>query len=368
MMKKICHFTTVHFRYDTRIFYRECKSIAKKGFETLLYVADDKEAETIDGVNIRSIGKPKNRFTRILFSTFKMFLTVQKEKADIYHFHDPELIFVGFLLKLKGKKVIYDIHENIIDQIKTKDWIPFKLNFFFSKFYSILIPLICQKIPLILAENSYLNDYQNYSKRLTLVLNKPELTEFIKFKSNNRKRNDIFYIGSITLDRGFDKFWKVMDLINKEYPKIKMHLIGKVELPRNILYQYQKRENIIIYGRKSLKKGYEISRKCGIGISILLPTGNYLKSYSTKIFEYMAIRMPFIVSDFPLYNNVVKKPQTGLTVDSADVNDIVEKILLLIKDRKLYKEIQQNQKEFIKKFNWRTEEKKLFNLYDDLLE
>ena len=47
-----------------------------------------------------------------------------KLNADIYHIHDPELLKIVKPLKRKGKKVVYDVHEDLPRQILSKHWIP----------------------------------------------------------------------------------------------------------------------------------------------------------------------------------------------------------------------------------------------------
>ena len=62
-MYKIAHLTSVHPRYDTRIFYKMCKSLTKK-YEVNLVVADGKGDEKKDNIRIFDIGKAKNREER----------------------------------------------------------------------------------------------------------------------------------------------------------------------------------------------------------------------------------------------------------------------------------------------------------------
>ena len=124
---KICHITTVHSAFDIRIFYKECVSLTKAGFETHI-IAPHLKDEFVNGIFIHSLPKPKNRKERVLKLLNLAFKKAVDLNADIYHFHDPELIPVGLKLKKIGKIVIYDVHEDVPRDILTKEYI--KNNFF----------------------------------------------------------------------------------------------------------------------------------------------------------------------------------------------------------------------------------------------
>ncbi|HSB92290.1 MAG TPA: glycosyltransferase, partial [Flavitalea sp.] len=118
MKKKVCHFTIVHTPEDTRIFHKECKSLAKE-YDVTLVTSCDTSYEK-DGIHVVGIGYPKSmldRAKRIL----SIIPLLRRQKADVYHFHDPELILTGFLLKkLYGKTVVYDVHEHYTSKLTDK--------------------------------------------------------------------------------------------------------------------------------------------------------------------------------------------------------------------------------------------------------
>ena len=136
MMKKVCHITSAHGRYDIRIFIKQCKSLANNGYDVTLIVNDDKPDEIIDGVKIVSTSyKPKNRIGRFINSRKKLMNKAIKVNADIYQLHDPDLLPMGNKLKKMGKKVIFDSHEDVPRQVKDKKWIPGIIRNTISKAY-----------------------------------------------------------------------------------------------------------------------------------------------------------------------------------------------------------------------------------------
>ena len=102
MSKKIIHITTIHPRRDTRIFYRECVSLSKKGYNTFFIVADGLGDEDYLGVKIIDLGKTYNRIKNFFRTYFLILKNINEIKPDIVHFHDPELMIVGKKISFKG--------------------------------------------------------------------------------------------------------------------------------------------------------------------------------------------------------------------------------------------------------------------------
>jgi len=100
-MAKIAHLTSVHAAFDIRIFHKECKSLARHGHQVTLVVPHVRD-EVVGGVCIKSIPRLRHRLSRMTRTTWRVFRQALRAKADLYHFHDPELIPVGLLLVLLG--------------------------------------------------------------------------------------------------------------------------------------------------------------------------------------------------------------------------------------------------------------------------
>ena len=72
---KIAHLTSVHKRFDSRIFKKQCISLSKKdNYDVCLIVADGLGSASKDNINIYDVGSSKNRFDRVFISVKKIYL------------------------------------------------------------------------------------------------------------------------------------------------------------------------------------------------------------------------------------------------------------------------------------------------------
>lgn len=367
---KIAHLSSVHPRYDTRIFLKLCKSLVKQNYKVFFIVADGKGNEFKNKISIVDIGiLSSGRFSRMTKTVNRIFEKGLELDCDLYHLHDPELIPIGLKLKKLGKKVIFDVHENIAFQILDKNYIPRFLRKLIAIIFRIYEINSLKKFDaLILAENSYLKNYISLNKRIEIILNLPDHKLLKNFQKTNRDKMEIFHIGNITNARGFDKIIDALNILKKKIPNFFLHYVGNyTEELINSVDLNDINKNIKFYGQKSLLDGLEYSKNSIVGISILKPLKNYQTSYSTKVFEYMAIGLPVITSNFKIYKDIIEKYDCGICVDPNNPKEIANALEIVMKNPSKAMRMGLNGiKAINEKFKWELEEKKLLRLYESL--
>lgn len=202
-MSKVCHFSSVHNQEDIRIFLKECSSLAEAGYDT--YLVTKGKSYQKNGVNLIGVGDFKGghaeRFLKVSRAIYKAALNID---ADIYHFHDPELLPYGVKLKRKGKKVIFDSHEDIPAQILDKTWIPSPLRKFVSIIYRFYETYAVMHFDAVVAATPHIAEqFEGRAKKVIVVNNYPRLDDIEFFTTPFSERESIIcYAGGINEIRG----------------------------------------------------------------------------------------------------------------------------------------------------------------------
>src|SRR6516162_8743849 len=149
----VVHLTSVHSAYDLRIL-KECRSLADAGYQVTI-IAPHSCNEINEGVQIRGVLTFEGRFRRMTRTVWRVYREAVRQRADIYHFHDPELIPVGLLLKARGKKVIYDAHEAYPQKILSKSWIPLRLRSLVSRLFAVVERIACVMLDHVIAADRW---------------------------------------------------------------------------------------------------------------------------------------------------------------------------------------------------------------------
>ena len=342
--------------------------MAKNGFEVHLIVADGKGNETKNGVRIHDIGNSKNRLQRFFFSTAKAFKKAYGLDAELYHFHDPELLRVGLKLSKRGKKVVYDAHEDVPRQVLDKAYLPTIFRRPLSRLLENFENRIVSKLSGVVTVTPNLHDrFLQSTDQVTQVRNFPRIEEFQKNSSPSvPKENAVCYVGAITKVRGILNMIDAMQYDNGA----KLLLGGKFESVdlRNKAMQGKGWKNVEELGfldREEVK--YMLSRSVA-GLVVLEPTPSYLTSIPVKMFEYMIAGIPVIASDFSYWRALIEKEDCALFVNPLKPKEISEGIKKLIENKELAAKMGSNGRQaVIEKFNWNKEEKQLLAFYEQIL-
>lgn len=362
----ICHITSVHPRYDIRIFVKECKTLIQE-HKVSLIVADNKGNEVKDGIDIYDVGRVKGRINRILFTPRLILKKILELKPDIVHFHDPELIGIGQKLAKLGYKIIYDVHEDVPNQILAKHWIPKWLRPILSKLIAKKEAKLSQNLAGIISATEIIAArFKKYNPNTIALYNYPILAEFAENITPWHERNDnLCYIGSISESRG------VIQLIDSlALSKCQLDLAGPFsyrEIAEKIKtspgYKY-----VNYHGVLNRKQISTLLAKVKIGAAVLSATPAYKEALPTKLFEFMLAGIPVIAPDFPILKPIVENNQCGLLVTPDDAQSIAAATKWLIENPlEAEKMGKRGRAAALKYYNWEAEQSKLLEFYKNLL-
>lgn len=362
MPVKVCHVTSMHKPFDGRIFLKQCISLSKK-YEVCLIQANTPDQER-NGVKVYGVSIPNSRFKKML-TTKPVLEKALEVDADIYHIHDPELLPIIPKLKKKGKKVIFDSHENFPGVILIKEYLPLFLRKLVAHLY---VNYEKRKLKytdaLISVTPDIVNRLGKIGPRSFLITNYPIYKELV----DNRKWGK-----SICFAGGLTKEWMHHSIIESLPQTGAIYRIAGVsgykhyEDTLKAMPGWKKVEFIGIIKHEEVSDFLQQS-SAGMALYTYDDANVNFKEGTLgnqKIFEYMMAGLPLITSHLRLWEEIVKTNDCGLCVEPSEPSTVSEAINYIINHPEEAKRMGDNAAKAVKeKYNWSTQEENLFKAYE----
>lgn len=360
-MIKVCHFTSVHKANDVRIFEKECNTLAEAGFHVTL-VSMKPDFNPKSKVNhIEIVPKKPGRLYRMRKFSKEIYIAAKNTNADIYHFHDPELLPYGKKLVKAGKKVIYDIHEDLPRALLSKPYLGPIIARILASIVEKYENRIAKRLTALVCATDHIKErFLKINKNTYSISNYPILDNIVA-PNICKEENTVCYIGGITQIRGM---FQLFDAI--ENSNAKLLLAGPVEsdLMQERIKQLVHINKVEFFGVVSRAEVLEIMNRSNAGLLTFLPEPNHIHAQPNKLFEYMSAGIPVIASSFPLWQKLITDEKCGLCVDPERPEDISEKIDFILSHREAAEKMGQNGLKAVSyKYNWKAEGQKLIHLY-----
>ena len=305
-MKRVCHITTVHGPFDDRIFFKQCRSLAAAGFDTVL-VAPIAEGTVEDRVRIVPVRVPASRFLRATFGAWRAYRTAKAERADLYQVHDPALMWVARLWNRRSTRVVVDMHESMREHILTKSWLgPKWRRRSIASLYNRFEDRVMRRCDAVLVVVPHMAEdlkarHAHASSSIHVIRNLPVLA-IVDGSTAAVERTAGFvlaYAGGLSRLRGI----REVVLALEHVPEARLKLLGRWDSPeyRSSCSRLPGWSQVIEGGLVRMDAVYDHLRSADAGLCLLHPVHNYMISAPIKAYEYMACRLPMLMSDFPAW-------------------------------------------------------------------
>jgi glycosyltransferase involved in cell wall biosynthesis len=369
---KICMLTSTHGPNDGRIFQKEAKSLAKEHEVTILAPSDGSGSSITERVHIVTVKRPESTALHPI-TLLRLLRACLAQDADVYHCHEPDALLIGVLAKyLKGKRVIYDIHEHWPSEI------PFDLGIRNSTLIQRVLSALVSSVELALARRaeSTFAVSESVAARFRergldpVILSNYSIADLdIPYNPDRNGRNLMFMAGNMQSFHGVGECIEAVSRVRERYPDVSLTLVGNVreDLSEHISASSQNGFTTST-GFLPYREMYEKLNEGAAGLLVFQPTYyNISIGLPNKLFDYMLLGLPVIASDLPEIRSVVSSADCGILVDPGSVSEIADAIIYFFDHPKEAQRMGANgRRAVLEKYNWSRMEADLLQAYRNL--
>ena len=370
---KVCHITSMHDWDDDRIYQRACLGLARESIKVFLIATKPNILPTDSPIHFKWI-KARSGIKRRWYSSKDCVAKAIALQADIYHFHDPDLL--PHILRIKQRlpkaKIIYDIHENYAGRFK--NW---GLPVFLGKFFRAYEKHIISKLDGFTVVSESMLDLFKGSKTLSIIIrNSTDINRLSDVKIKKIKKNKVFTIytsGTNSSSRNCLETVKSLKYINLPDIKFNMLFVGKYAkgIKNDMLDQAKldKTSHLLnLEGMLPWEENFKRTAKAYCGCVFYQDNANNRVGIPNRLFEYMYCGIPVVASDFPELRRIIEETKCGIIVDSEDPKSIAEGFMYLLTNQDEANEMGKRGKIAIENtYGYHIDLKNTINFYRKLL-
>jgi glycosyltransferase involved in cell wall biosynthesis len=365
-VKRVCHVTSVHPVDDHRILHKECVSLRDAGYDVTL-IAPREEDGVVGGIPVVALHAPaRNRLERMLRRPPAAYRAALALDADLYHFHDPELLPWGVRLARAGKRVVYDAHEDLPAQIRGKDWIHARVRARVADAVAQLEEACVGRLDAVVSPSrSALERLRPHQPRVAHVANYPRLDELRPAAHWQERVRAACYVGGITRVRGARELVDAM-----AHARAELQLAGAISPPelRDELERSPGWQRVRYLGRVPQDRVRALLARVKVGVIPLKPIRAYADAFPVKLFEYMAAGLPIVAIDVPRWRSVLDAHECGISVPYGSPRRLGEAIAQLLDDDARARAMGERARRAAERhYSWETQAALLVDLYGELL-
>lgn len=366
------HLTVVHRPDDTRIYHRECRSLAAAGYRVSLVApgAPPELADGVQGVAIPGFARRLARVRRALVGHPSLLVTAARLRADLYHVHDPELLLIAYLLKrLRGARAVYDVHEDYRVRLRAREWLPAGVRGLVAGAAGRWEARLAPRMDGIVAVSEAIA--RRFPGQPVAVVRNYPLTPVrmgVVPAPEERDAALVLCTGGVTNFGGVVEVARALGLVVT--PDVRLAVLGghRDRGAVQALDASAPPGRVELIGQVPLPDVYRWMARATIGAVCNQPLHGYEHAEPTKLFEYMAAGLPVIASDSPPWSDVVVESGCGVVVDPTDPAAIAAAIDGLMRDPQRRQAMGERGREAVAaRFTWESQAAALQGLYGRLL-
>lgn len=366
MTPDIIHVSSAHPWVDNRVHLREAASAARAGFRVRLIAVEsalDAPPTPVEVVHLPT----RPRMRRMVLSTVQAFFLALRSGAGVVHLHDPELTWTIPLLRLAGRRVVYDAHEDLPDQVWSKDYLSFRQRAVFASLSLGVLRLAGTADRIVTATRWTGRRFP--AARTIAVHNFPLARPADDRQSSLEARPTLVaHVGVLSRDRGIDVV--AAAVADASFPQgWRVEAVGSIDPATDTaaLRAAVSSGRLRHDGVVGPDDARDLLLRARIGLVPFRRSPVTDQIFPTKLFEYLAAGLAIVATDIPLLRHLLDGFDCVTFVPPDDPGAVARAVRAYAEDPELLARHGAEALLAARRFTWEPEAERLVAMYDDLL-